>query len=611
MKKLVNAYKKLSYRKKVFAGLIAAALIPVVICFIGVFISFKVTNEKKLADDAEVALAGAESIVAGTCEKINLSLHQIANAPATERMLKDNDSSSLVNVYRMLYSSVTDVNRHADFAIYDMEGTLKLYTGDRSLTKNTLSTNWGILYELAVSPDSEITRAGRLYHGTNKDVLLRIGQAVIDEDGRLIGYVIAQITESNFSDLLKYFGSDKLGEVYITDGFMELVYSSSMIEDSMYTEALNELSSGLTTKHIRKDIFKGRTYYSTEDKNTRYYYIFDSKDNLHLMYRQQVEPYIVMSDSLLVILSIAAILSIIVALLVSRNLSLMFYRPIRRMSDGMEKIKQGNFEVEIEVENDDELGRLSGMFNDMSSKLTDNMNQLVNREKELSDANIKMMQAQLNPHFIYNTLDTMKWIGKDAEIPEVATLSSGLADIMRASISSGQTVTLKKEIELVESYASIQQIRFNDKFEFLTDISDDLLDCEVPKLILQPIVENAILHGLKNRDYGQVLISGIAVKSDADFSKFNIDKSAPLYSEIPRPFVVLSIKDDGIGIDDDTASKLNNHEQLAKGSNIGFHNVDSIIRLHYGEKYGLHISKCETGGTEVRFLLPYIKLSTM
>lgn len=556
MSKLVSVYRKLSYRKKVFAGMIISALIPILICFVGVLISFRLTNEAKLKRQALSIVSQTQAAISETCDFVKESLHKISFAPATLRMLKDNDDTALTDTYRLMYSSSMGNLRYADYALYDSTGKLKLYSGDQTFMKKKLSVNWGILYELSKDASKVSVRGGRIYSGSNKEVFLRMGQAVADKEGNVYGYIIAQINERNFTDMLAGIVPAGSGSLYIYDNFDEVVFSL------------------------------GNSGNPQEDDEGIKEYKEAAYENLSIVYRQQTEPYDIMNKSLLLYLSLAALAGLIISLLTSQNLSSMFYRPIRRMSEGMEKIKQGDFEAKVKVDSEDELGHLSEMFNDMSSKLTDNMNKLVNREKELSDANIKMMQAQLNPHFIYNTLDTMKWIGKDNEVPEVATLSSGLAAIMRASISSGQTVSLQKEIDLMENYTAIQQIRFDDKFIFLTDIPKELLDCEVPKLILQPIVENAIIHGLEGRDYGQVLVSG--------------------YKDGEN--LILSVKDDGIGVSDEAMEKLNNHEQLAKGSNIGFHNVDSIIRLHYGEEYGLHIERCENGGTEVVYRLPYIKV---
>ena len=150
------------------------------------------------------------------------------------------------------------------------------------------------------------------------------------------------------------------------------------------------------------------------------------------------------------------------------------------MQDAIAEIRQGNFKARIKVDSQDELGQLSESFNMMAEHLTDNMERLLARERELSEVQIKMMQAQLNPHFLYNTLDTMKWLGKANQIPEIATISADLAKILRMSISASPEVPLAKEVELAEAYVQIQEIRFSDKFVFIVDLPDELAALLVP-----------------------------------------------------------------------------------------------------------------------------------
>lgn len=564
-------YRKLSYRKKIFTGMTIVVLVSTMICLFGVLISFKAANEKRLTDEAKSILESSVDVFAAKSSDIQAATATIAQAPATTRMLVAGYTDDMHDVYRLLYSTNTKLGSYADFAVYDRSGILKLYTGKLDYIKRNLSVNWGILYEITQNPGSIIIRNARIYNGDDKTVFLRIGQAVTDEAGTVIGFVVADITSENFKEIFQSLNVSQSGTLYIMDGFEERVYASSTIDDYAFNDVRAKLAC----------ITDGK-YLVSHDNVYRFYYLYDEADGLHVVFRQKVEPFNTMLRSLTFIVPMAALISLLLGLVISRNISSMFYRPIRRMSVGMEEIKKGNFEVKIKVDSDDELGRLSDNFNEMSEKLTDNMNELLDREKQLSDANIKMMQAQLNPHFIYNTLDTMKWIAKDNEIPEIATLSQGLADIMRASISSGQTVKLHKEIELVESYVEIQKIRFDDKFIFIADVDEAALECEVPKLILQPVVENAIIHGLKDRSFGQVLVQ----------------------ASIDEDKLIIYVRDDGQGMDEETMNKLNNHEQLAKGSNIGFHNVDSIIRLHYGNEYGLKVTTSSDKGTEIRYVLP-------
>lgn len=195
------------------------------------------------------------------------------------------------------------------------------------------------------------------------------------------------------------------------------------------------------------------------------------------------------------------LLSVGVAIGISSFLS----KPIHVLHDAMDEVQEGNLDTHVDMERQDEFGELAENFNIMTKRISSYMEERVRREKELNETQIAMMQSQLNPHFLYNTLDTMKWVAKANHIPEIATLAAKLAKILRTSISSAQFITLQEEMTLVESYAKIQKIRFNGKFDFRYEIAPETEEILVPKLIVQPIVENAVIHGLADADEGHIL----------------------------------------------------------------------------------------------------------
>jgi len=203
------------------------------------------------------------------------------------------------------------------------------------------------------------------------------------------------------------------------------------------------------------------------------------------------------------------------------------------------------------------------------------------------------MQAQLNPHFLYNTLDTMKWVAKANHIPEIATMAAGLAKILRTSISKRQFICLREELELVNCYVDIQKIRFNDKFSYSVEMEEGLEDCVIPKLIIQPIVENSVLHGLKESEEGNIHVR-ITGKTGV---------------------LCIEVTDDGCGAPDDLMEAINHRRQEQLVGHIGVSNVDTILRLTYGEEYGIYMEKSdgniqttkdgkESGGTRVTLRLP-------
>ena len=142
----------------------------------------------------------------------------------------------------------------------------------------------------------------------------------------------------------------------------------------------------------------------------------------------------------------------------------------------------------------------------MAEEYLANLDRSVQRQRELNEARLRMMQAQLNPHFLYNTLDAVKWLGMAHQAPEVAGLATDLAAILRSSISGDEVVTLEEELELVDRYVNIQTIRFGDRFTCEVDVAERYQSCLVPKLALQPLVENAILHGVADREDGYIKI---------------------------------------------------------------------------------------------------------
>ena len=162
--------------------------------------------------------------------------------------------------------------------------------------------------------------------------------------------------------------------------------------------------------------------------------------------------------------------------------------------------------IRIRTNRQDELGRLTESFNQMTGDLQKYLDDTVQKQKDLNKTTLKLYQTQLNPHFLYNTLDSIKWNARINQVPEIAVLAENLAVILRKSISSRPFITLREELETIESYVEIQKIRFTGRFLYETEIPDQLEDCMVPKMILQPLVENAIIHGLDGCGHGYICI---------------------------------------------------------------------------------------------------------
>lgn len=571
----MKSFKKLSFLGKIFTGMIVTSVIPMLAGYLILLQVWNMTYQNYLNREAESTLALAEESLGEAFSDIFRVIERFSEDEEVGQFLMGEDGQLAENLYRKLYAATGECGSYASFSLYDREGMRRLTVADNKFISRKLSLNWNILYRANRNPGEYVVCNARLYEGEKRVGYLRVGRTVLDADGEVQGYVIAAIVENNFDNMLQGLGKEKEGVIYLMDDFREIVYFSS---ESYSEEIIKAGRALLKMEEPRVSMEKDSFYYL--DHNDEYH--------LYIMYRQPTGVLNHMKNYVWGIAVLSGVISILACLFLSYYASRLIYQPIRRMQLAIGEIKQGNYETHIEVSGDDELAQLSESFNVMSRHLIENTERLIQRERELSDSNIKMMQAQLNPHFLYNTLDTMKWMAKENDLPELVSMSSNLAQILRMSISAKPIIALSQEVALVEAYTEIQKIRFADKFELIVDIPEDLEGCMVPKLTLQPIVENAIIHGLAECETGTVLVQASVREGDV---------------------LQILVQDDGAGMTAEEVERLNRPEQAAKENaagheSIGYNNVDAIIRLHYGEQYGLYAESEKDVGTKVYLTLP-------
>ena len=578
----MKLWEQLSYHKKIVTGMLIAALLPLAAYFFFVTQIFGVYSDSELEKEAKESLLLVSEQLNGELSGLSSAMDEMAQTPVFVSLLEEGvpgEAQVTPALYRQIHMLEQQYGRIAEFAIYDGNGRRLVTTGDGYHSKNTMALDWGLLYEAGRDPASEdvILRNATLFPGNDKESYLQLAKCVTDEEGAVRGYIVCSVYDEGFERIFGDLIPEETGCMRILDDFRKPVYEAGRASGDPAFDGL-----------CREMLSDGKEMIGSEDGRYRYYHYEDAKSGLHFFYRQSVSTQTALRRALRMVSILAALISGILCLLLARGFSNSFYAPIDKITRAIEKIRGGDYSARIPEQDigGDELGTLSSNVNLMAERLLENTDRLLERERELGDANIKMMQTQLNPHFLYNALDTMKWIGKQYDVPEVTTISSGLSDILRSSISRDQLVPLSSEITLIEAYAQIQQIRFDEKFELMIDIPEELLSIPVPKLILQPCVENAIVHGFENRDHGTILITG----------------------RLQGDRLILTVKDDGCGIAPEELARLV-ETGFASGertghSNIGLHHVHTIIRLHFGENYGLSLASEPGEGTIVTYTLP-------
>lgn len=293
--------------------------------------------------------------------------------------------------------------------------------------------------------------------------------------------------------------------------------------------------------------------------------------------RQEVNGYLIR------VLIVVLVLVIIVSLILSSSLT----RPIRRMERKMKAVERGDFSVELPIEGPLEVERLSRRFNLMVNKIRALMNEIIHEQEQKRRYELEALQAQINPHFLYNTLNSVVRMVGMSRNEEVVTMITSLSRLFRISLSQGKTIiTVREELEHAHHYLTIQQMRFKHKFRFNMEADEETLDCLTLKLVLQPLIENAIVHGIEyDMDEGQIEIR--------------------VYQEEAN--LVLRITDNGVGMTEEQVASLLNGNAIVKsgaGSGVAVRNVHDRIQLYYGDAYGLEFASELEEGTTVWIRIP-------
>jgi len=257
----------------------------------------------------------------------------------------------------------------------------------------------------------------------------------------------------------------------------------------------------------------------------------------------------------------------------------------------MKKVQQGDLNQKVVIGGTDEIAEIQINFNRMLDNMKELMEEQYSMGIEIKHAELRALQAQINPHFLYNTLELINWKASTHDVAEVDELIKLLAKFYKLSLSQGrEVISISDEIEHVKTYLKIQNRRFMNGIKFTVEVEEEILKYSIPKLILQPIVENALLHGIleKPESCGEIILTG----------------------EIKEGNIHLFVKDDGIGISQEGIDKLMSNDMKNTTSGYGIRNVRERIRLFYGEKYGVEYQSQIGSGTVVHITFPATDLIT-
>ena len=548
-----------SFRQRLNAAFLAVSLVPMLLCSGLLLQIFRLRMTSNAQQTAQQQLSAS-------CEALD-TLHSgflqtaasLQHNPLVAQALFDAEAEDTA-VYSQLFDATESVRSFARFDLYDISGRWR-YSTQTAPEIRSLPTNWGLLYEAACAGTGVLVCSAAEDPADTDEPLLHAAMLLTDRYGAPVGYLVIEVYEANLQALL----GGKAGaqnELLLLDRFWRAIYCSRPAQAQSLTDALRmQLLSGLPlTGSSDEFLYTVRVHPGTGLVLVLQQPQVFTKDTLRLLYT---------------VSALSALICVVVSILMSLQLSRSTFRPIGRLHHGIRQVGKNDLDVRVPVPEGrhDELDELAVQFNSMVVALQHNQQALLENQQALNDAQIRMLQAQLNPHFLCNTLDTMKWISKINQVPQVALMSTNLADILRFCILPDEFVPLEKELQILGRYVEIQRIRLSDSFTYEQTVPEALLSCMVPKMMLQPLAENAILHGLSGVPDGKLTVEA---------------------RELEDETLEIRVCDNGAGLPEALLGPYRPPEKQTR--HLGLFNVDTILKKHYGERFGLRLDN-RTDGT--------------
>lgn len=420
-----------------------------------------------------------------------------------------------------------------------------------------------------------------------KQYVFSASRRILNSDGNEIGTLLINIDEVYLSDIYQS-ALNGTNVIYIIDSNGNIISHTNkdmrgmnFINVENFKKLYGENDFRLTKKSVGEYLISN--YHDTQ---TGWTIIEEMPSSFVLsdVYR----AYIIIS----IITGICFLIALVISYLVAGKVS----KPLLDLCDSLNQVKEGNFDVVSKVAGYDEINLLKSSFNGMAQEIKKLLEDIKNKEAYKRRIENDLLRAQINPHFLYNTLFSIKCLAETRRPEEVSEMISALIDFLKMTLrKDADLICLSEEFIITEKYLVLQQMRYGDKLSFEFEPDEKTTQCMVPALILQPIVENAIFHGIEAKnEMGIIVIS----------------------SEIQNERLIISISDDGAGMNEDTLERVIDtctNKEYTRNESIGIANVSGRIKVDFGNEYGLHIESEAGIGTTVTIELPIIdkKLRTI
>ncbi len=516
----------------------------------------------------------------------NISTMVVTNMDIREYLSEPNLDSSRENILynRMLSQFDTILNMREDIyniAIYGENGRSVLNRGSQTINPN-INVKEMTWYKKAIAAEGKrvlsSSHVQNLVYDDYKWVVTLSKAIRTKETGQNLGALLVDLNYSSITKLCQNINMGNKGYIFLIDENGEVIYhpKQQLIYTGLRTEKITDILSCKSDHFIAKLNGEEKLYTMSTSEKTGWIVVGVANINELFVNRKETQT-IYLESALLLLLG-----AFVAAVLFSDKLA----KPITALKLSMKEVEKGNFDgITVEARGEDEIGMLYNSFYAMTEEIQNLMEDKSKSQKEKYRLELRALQAQINPHFMYNTLDSIVWMAEGGNNKEVVIMTSTLGKLLRQSISNEEElVTIEKEIDYARSYLIIQKMRYTDQLTFEIEVDPAIYAYKIVKLTLQPLVENAIYHGIKYKEtMGKIRITGKEMEEG----------------------ILIQIIDDGIGMEEEVLNHiLDKKKRVNQNNGVAVENVNRRLKLYYGENYGLHYESTLHVGTIVSIFLP-------
>lgn len=549
---------------------VGAAFVTVIL--IGFILYYSISGvvlEENLSN-TKMAVDKSGTYIESYVDKVKDMSYVIANNPSTLTYLESQEGTEADkdNIMNMITSTIKADSSIASIIIVGKRGQLisNETTLDMSMSEDMMKETW---YVDAIDSGSMpvLTSARMQKFNMDKDNwVISLSREIVGSQGNNIGVMLVDLKYSVLEDYLKGLDLGSQGYAFILNQKDEVVYHEDPIYFENSDKRLELVEIGAMSPGY--DAKTNQLYHEYELSNANWTLSgVASLDELQIIRRQLVETII-----------LVGLVGIGILLLLGTLIAGRITEPIKRLEKAMKDIEKGLYEIESDPKGCNEAQSLAEHYNRMLLRIKALMADVSDQERAIRAYELNVLHSQINPHFLYNTLDTIVWMAEFGNSDKVVEVTKSLAKFFRLSLSGGSEITtVEREVDHVRQYLFIQKERYKDQLTYTITVNEEVEEVEIPKIILQPIVENAIYHGIRGLD--KVGLIEINVTSDEEA-------------------VIMTVKDNGAGFDTGQL-KLQDPTKDIKLGGVGIENVNQRLKLAYGHSYGV-TTKSQVGkGTTV------------